>query len=552
MPTAVGGRGGRPRGSYDAAVDTAWGSDQRLIDGRFELLQRLGVGGMGTVWRARDTMLHREVALKEVADPAAYVDPVAARVTRERTLREARALARLHHPNVVTIYHIVDSVEPAHPWLVMELVSGGSLADRLQHGPLTPFEAVRIGRGVLAALRAAHAAGILHRDVKPANVLLRPDGSPVLTDFGIAALHETTGLTATGTVVGSPECVAPERIRGAEGDPASDLWSLAMTLYVALEGYNPLRRETMMATLAAVLDAPIPPPVRSGPLAPVLMAMLVRDPAARPDAAYFDRMLAEVEYLLATPAPMPPGFYPPRTDVRPAWTPPTPPTPQRAPGRRSWALIAGALATALIVVTGTLVWALHGSPGASATDRTGAAGGGQSAGAQGPGLGPVATPPATGLGTQGGLLSPASVQAAITAFRGVIGGSKIKELVVSTAVISAQAPTRADPTVYDTYVYYGGSTAKDWTAGSTLTADDVLFDPTVIDWNKLPALLQLAGTQLGIKTPTSLLAVATGGMAGTAPALLVFAQDPHGSAYLVADAKGNVITKYPRTPPPTT
>ena len=277
---------------------TAGGPGRGLIDGRFELLERLGGGGMGLVWRARDTMLQREVALKEVrpAESAVYDDdPVAAHVMRERVLREARALARLHHPNVVTIYHIVDSVEQRHPWLVMELVTGGSLDDRIKRGSLPPQEAAHIGRGILAALRAAHAAGIQHRDVKPANVLLRPDNTPVLTDFGIAALRESSSLTATGALIGSPEYIAPERIRGQEGDPASDLWSLGMLMYVALEGRNPLRRDTTLATLAAVLDSPIPEPAHAGPLTPVLAALLTRDPSARPDAAQLDHLLSAAE-----------------------------------------------------------------------------------------------------------------------------------------------------------------------------------------------------------------------------------------------------------------
>lgn len=221
------------------------GAQRELIDGRFEPLQQLGGGGMGVVWRAYDTALDREVALKEVrpADPAiAAADPEGARTVRERVLREARALARLQHPNVVTIHHIIDTAEYPHPYLVMELVHGGSLADRLTSGPLGVPEAARIGRGVLAALRAAHAGGIQHRDVKPGNILLRADGTPVLTDFGIATLHDATALTAAGSLIGSPEYMAPERIRGHEGGPASDLWSLAMTLYVALEGRHPLRR----------------------------------------------------------------------------------------------------------------------------------------------------------------------------------------------------------------------------------------------------------------------------------------------------------------------
>lgn len=267
----------------------------RVIDGRFKLGERLGGGGMGLVWRARDLELHREVALKEVRPPDPLLlegDPDAARMLRERVLREARSLARLQHPNVVTIHHIVTSAEVAHPWLVMELVRGGSLQDRLDQGPLTPPEAATLGRGVLAALRAAHAEGILHRDVKPANVLLRPDGTPVLTDFGIAALRESATLTATGDLIGSPEYIAPERIRGREGDPSSDLWSLGMLLYVAVEGRHPLRRGTALATLAAVLDEPIPTPRRAGTLHGVLEALLDRAPEQRPDAARLDELLA--------------------------------------------------------------------------------------------------------------------------------------------------------------------------------------------------------------------------------------------------------------------
>ncbi|MYS85468.1 serine/threonine-protein kinase [Embleya scabrispora] len=269
---------------------------RRVIDGRFELLDRLGGGGMGLVWRARDLALEREVALKEVRppDPALLEDdPTAARMLRERVLREARSLARLNHPNVVTIHHIVDAAEVPHPWLVMELVPGGSLHDRLTSGPIAPAEAAAIGRGVLSALSAAHAAGIHHRDVKPGNVLLRGDGSPVLTDFGIAALRESTSLTATGDLIGSPEYIAPERIRGEEDNAASDLWSLGMMLYVAVEGEHPLRRATSLATLAAVLTETVPPPIHAGALGPVLDALLVRDPAARPDAAHLDLLLAE-------------------------------------------------------------------------------------------------------------------------------------------------------------------------------------------------------------------------------------------------------------------
>ncbi|MGK5557308.1 serine/threonine-protein kinase, partial [Actinomadura kijaniata] len=231
-----------------------------VIDGRFELRDRLGSGGMGTVWRAFDLALQREVALKEVRlaeTDMARLDAEVVRMMRERVMREARALARIDHPNVVTIHHIVDSPDTPHPWLVMELVRGRSLQERLSAGPMSPAEGAALGRGVLAALRAAHEAGICHRDVKPANVLLRADGTPVLTDFGIAVLEDASRVTATGGLVGSPEYIAPERLHGEEGNPASDLWSFGMLMYVAVEGAHPLRRPTTAATLAAVMTAPI-------------------------------------------------------------------------------------------------------------------------------------------------------------------------------------------------------------------------------------------------------------------------------------------------------
>ncbi|MGW3730554.1 serine/threonine-protein kinase, partial [Streptomyces sp. NPDC000851] len=347
-----------------------------MIDGRFELLQRLGSGGMGTVWRARDTVLQREVALKAVR-PDAEASPA----VRERVMREARALARLSNPHVVTVHQIIEA-DP-HPWIVMELVPGSSLQQRVDDGPLSPVEAARIGRQVLAGLRAAHATGIQHRDVKPANILLRPDGTAVLTDFGIAALQGATALTATGELVGSPEYMAPERLRGRDDDPASDLWSLGLLLYVCVEGVSPLRRATTLATLAAVLEDPVPPPVRSGPLAPVLQSLLVRDPAARPGAEQLDALLAQVESGTA-----PPWAQPTLTTLTAAPVPPPAPaaTPTRQgtphPGRpaRRRTPVLVAVAAVLAVGAATALTLTLRAPGDEKKDETtagavGAAGG---------------------------------------------------------------------------------------------------------------------------------------------------------------------------------
>ncbi|WP_229922965.1 serine/threonine-protein kinase [Streptomyces griseocarneus] len=263
---------------------------------------------MGTVWRARDMELHRDVALKEVRTLGPDSPEDAARV-RERVLREARALARIQHPHVVTIHQVVD--DAPFPWLVMELVAGVSLEERMARGPLPPAFVAGVGRDVLAGLRAAHEAGIQHRDVKPANVIIRPDGSAVLTDFGIAALDGRSGLTLPGGVIGSPEFMAPERAAGEPGGPAADLWSLGMLLYVAVEGISPLRRDTPLSTLTAVRESAVPAPTRAGPLEPALRALLARDPVARPTADRAAVMLtAAVESAAATtvstPAPHPP------------------------------------------------------------------------------------------------------------------------------------------------------------------------------------------------------------------------------------------------------
>ncbi|MFJ5263436.1 serine/threonine-protein kinase [Streptomyces sp. NPDC088387] len=343
-----------------------------VVDERFELLERLGSGGMGTVWRARDLVLHREVALKAVRP-----DIEATPAIRERVMREARALARLSNPHVVSIHQII-AADP-HPWIVMELVPGTTLQRRLTDGPLGPTEAARLGRQVLAGLRAAHAAGIRHRDVKPANILLRPDGSAVLTDFGIAALQGASALTMTGELVGSPEYMAPECLRGNDGEPASDLWSLGLVLYVCVEGVSPLRRQTTFATLAAVLEDAVPPPVRSGPLAPVLQSLLVHDPAARPDAARLDDMLAQVEsgatpYWAAAPTLITPSPTPPVPE--PATTPTATPTqldtprPSRPARRRAPALIAGAAVLAVGAVGALVIGLLPPDDSANNANET--------------------------------------------------------------------------------------------------------------------------------------------------------------------------------------
>ncbi|WP_328438966.1 serine/threonine protein kinase [Streptomyces sp. NBC_00444] len=272
----------------------------RLIAGRYRLLAKLGHGGMGTVWRAKDETMDREVAVKEPRVPDHLPERERANAF-ERMRREARAAARLDHPAVVMVYDV--AVVDGRPWIVMELVQGRSLGDALQEGTLGAREAARIGLEVLGALEAAHAAGILHRDVKPDNVLLGRHDRVVLTDFGIAQIEGETNLTDTGGFVGSPEYIAPERVLGQRPGPASDLWSLGVVLYAATEGVSPFRRSNTPATLQSVLNAtPAPPASASGSLAETINGLLQKDPARRPNAG---QVRALLESAANPPAPAP-------------------------------------------------------------------------------------------------------------------------------------------------------------------------------------------------------------------------------------------------------
>ncbi|MFE2526362.1 protein kinase [Streptomyces sp. NPDC059382] len=265
------------------------GEDGRVIAGRYRLLGPLGRGGMGIVWRARDEVLGREVAVKEVRAPAGLDTAEVERLYR-RMEREAWAAARVSHRGVVTVYDVAS--EGGRPWIVMELIRGLSLAEVLEgEGPMPAQRAAHIGEQVLAALRSAHESGVLHRDVKPANVLIANDGRVVLGDFGIASLEGSSAITMTGEVVGSPEFLAPERALGREPGPASDLWSLGVLLYTAVEGTSPFRRDTPLSTLQAVVDQELTPARRAGPLEPVLEGLLRKDPAERLSAAEASRML---------------------------------------------------------------------------------------------------------------------------------------------------------------------------------------------------------------------------------------------------------------------
>ena len=275
------------------------GDEGRLVAGRYRLVERIGRGGMGTVWKAEDELLGRQVAVKKLHPPQPHLSEEELATLFERTRREARAAARISHPNVVVVHDVVD--DAGLPSIVMEYVPSQTLGEQLkQDGALPVAEVARIGRGMVAALRAAHRAGVLHRDVKPGNVLLglggsaadgEAEGRVVLTDFGIAQASGTSTLTRTGELIGSIDFLSPERIRGALPGPESDLWALGATLYQAVEGESPFRRPTAIETAYSIAQDPVLPPPNGGVLSRVITGLLAKDPAERLSAEEAERLL---------------------------------------------------------------------------------------------------------------------------------------------------------------------------------------------------------------------------------------------------------------------
>ena len=334
----------------------------RLVAGRYRLTAVIGSGGMGVVWRGHDELLNRDVAVKEVIWPPHFTEREQQLACRRAT-REAQMAGRLSHRNVVRIYDIVE--EDGHPCIVMEYLPYQSLRDLLkEEGPLPPDRAAQIGLGILAALSAAHAEGILHRDVKPANILVGPDGRVVLTDFGIARAADSPTLTADGTLLGSPSYIAPERARNGQsgtGVPA-DLWGLGASLYTAVEGRPPFDRDGALATLTAVVADEPDQALHAGPLEPVISGLLRKDPDQRLGAAEAERLLRQVAepppQLEAAPA-LP--ARPPRAGLE-SWQPAPP-----RPGKSRGSLVALAVLVVVAAAATGLALVLTSSPGRQAT-----------------------------------------------------------------------------------------------------------------------------------------------------------------------------------------
>ncbi|MFJ7249612.1 protein kinase [Kitasatospora sp. NPDC098652] len=363
----------------------------RLIGRRYRLVRQLGAGGFGRVWQAHDETLGIDVAVKQLWLPPATSDGERAE-RLARAEREARNAARLRdRPHIVSVHDVL--VEDGMPWMVMQLVSGGSLGDRLAaHGPLPVERAAAVARALLTALGAAHAAGVVHRDVKPANVMLADDGEVLLADFGIAVHQADTTLTATGAFIGSIEYIAPERARGVDGQAASDLFSLGVTLYQAVEGVSPFRRDSATASLTAVLFDPPAPPRNAGRLAPLILALLAKEPEQRPSTAQalamLDRSVPDVPTVLDHPLPAPTAAPVTVTASTPVTAPVTAPAPvvqdlavtapTDAPRSRSARTTMGVIVgVVLAAVVGVLVATLPGDDG---TDQPEAAAGATASG----------------------------------------------------------------------------------------------------------------------------------------------------------------------------
>ncbi len=343
----------------------------RVIADRYSILASLGRGGVGTVWRARDTLLGREVAVKEVEFPSTLSEEEQA-LLRARVIREARATARLNHPAAVAIFDVLQ--EYGRAYIVMELVDAPTLEELVhEQGPLPVERVARIAVDLLGALEAAHAQGVVHRDVKPGNVMVAEQGTAKLADFGIASVKGDPKITHTGLIMGSPAYMAPEQAKGEPAGPAADLWSLGATLYFALQGEPPFHKASAVATLTSVVYDDPKPPARAGRLAPVLMGLLRKEASRRPSAAELCSMLEET--LGRTPTASAPATTEALSPHHPPVAPPLPPSPRQgtrsmdeaafdeAPERpgpiwrsNRWLPVASVAALALLAVPAFLLW----------------------------------------------------------------------------------------------------------------------------------------------------------------------------------------------------
>ncbi|MET3984059.1 serine/threonine-protein kinase [Streptomyces sp. PvR034] len=293
-----------------------------VIGGRYRLVAPIASGGMGRVWKSLDLRLQAEVAVKELWLTGPMAPEQRATLLKRAELEAVNAVRLRDHPNIVTVHDVV--VEHDVPWIVMQLVSGATLQQRLDEGPLPVPEVKALAASLLRALAAAHEQGIVHRDIKPANIMISRDGQVLLADFGIAAPETGNGLTSTGVVIGSAPYLSPERAAGQPARASSDLFSLGVTLYEAVEGVSPFLRDSSLASAHAVRYDPYPPPHRAGPLVPLIAGLLAKDPTARPT---IDEALALLERTDVPERPEPPD-----TPHAPTEEVPPPEGPQVDPG----------------------------------------------------------------------------------------------------------------------------------------------------------------------------------------------------------------------------
>ncbi|MFG2801503.1 serine/threonine-protein kinase [Streptomyces pseudovenezuelae] len=427
---------------------------ERLLAGRYRLGGVLGRGGMGTVWRAEDETLGRTVAVKELRFPSS-IDEDEKRRLITRTLREAKAIARIRNTSAVTVYDVVD--EDDRPWIVMELVEGKSLAEVIREdGLLEPKRAAEVGLAILDVLRSAHREGILHRDVKPSNVLISEDGRVVLTDFGIAQVEGDPSITSTGMLVGAPSYISPERARGHKPGPAADMWSLGGLLYAAVEGAPPYDKGSAIATLTAVMTEPLEEPKNAGPLRDVIYGLLTKDPAQRLDDSRARAMLTAVIH-----APEPKQAEPePEADA--TRVVPLPAQPQeRAGGERlrgalrSMRKAAGAAATSAAASraksgsgtadsgTGDSGSTGSGSTGSGSTGSGTAGSGGGKVPAQASGAAPAAPASSAASASRPASTSPASPASSASPAKGAASVPASSGAASASAAASTSATTSA-------------------------------------------------------------------------------------------------------------